>query len=88
MSIDDDQKQEEDEWAYFYDPQWGWMCTAAKRPRVEEPEGEHKDDGDGKGLQNSKGKSKGKNGAKGIPKGKGKGPKGGCHERGGQHYAR
>ena len=78
MAKEDDRIEEaEKDWQYKQDPTYGpcWVCTAipaATRPRQEEQGSEEQ-------VNPGQGKAKGK--------GK-KGPAGGCHESGGDHYAR
>ena len=86
-----------EDWEYgvpYYDPDWNqWLCTTTerhpKRARSEEElhdgkgPGPHGDQLSAGGKGDTKGKGKGKKG-----KGKGTGPKGGCHECGGDHYVR
>ena len=82
----EEQEPEEDDWMQCWDQDNGsfWIRTAAKRQRTEEngdERGAGTDDADmpsqTKGLGKAKSKGKGKGG-----------PKGGCHECGGNHYAR
>ena len=64
----------------FGDNNWGYICTASpapKRQRTEEQSPE---------MVQGPEKGAGDFAAKG--KGKGKGPKGGCHECGGDHYVK
>ena len=82
----EDPGPEEEEWTQCWDQDSGdfWIRTAAKRPRTEES-GEERaggvEDAEGASQQSGLGKAK--------AKGKGKGgPKGGCHECGGNHYVR
>ena len=39
ITSDDNDKEQDVEWSGYYDPHWGWMCTAipsAKRQRTDE----------------------------------------------------
>ena len=78
------------QWQECYDESYGtyWICTASpamKRQRTDDEQGQVQEE-QPIGFGKAKGKGKG-NGGKGT-KGKDKGPKSGCHECGGDHYAR
>ena len=81
------QKEDEDaaavEWKKHFDQEYGeyWLCTAAKRPRVDDQSGAKDEEMTSDGC-------KGNDGGKAGNKGRGKGPKGGCHECQGDHYVR
>ncbi len=89
----DDNKAEDEEDEYRYeevqDERWGkyWVCTAvpsAKRARSEMEVDDASSNGGAtsqKAGRKASGKGKGKGGV-------GKGPSGGCHECGGDHFVR
>ena len=91
------EEEDEEEWTECWDASGTshWICSSAKRASPGDDEGKGNNDTERETMwadsnKRQKGKLGGKMKGKGKPgggKAGGKGPKGGCHECGGDHYA-